>query len=195
MITVNGIEMRTEAQWAKRRRAVLKRQLKKGVSRCWKIPGGGDADATFYREDQTRPYNKRELQRAKSQHRKMEKTRRERLSCRCCGEYYGREARYELEDGLCSFCHRPHTAWQWLNYAHCAPKAGVEPAGMHPRYWDPDEREWAESDKIWYYYTDKQVLRITDSRYEKLKALYIKLFGGWDTIDLDNTEYNGHAWW
>ena len=100
MITVNGIEMRTEAQWAKRRRAVLKRQLKKGVSRCWKIPGGGDADATFYREDQTRPYNKRELQRAKSQHRKMEKTRRERLSCRCCGEYYGREARYELEDGL-----------------------------------------------------------------------------------------------
>lgn len=195
MIIIDGTEMRTASQWAKKRRAVLKRQEKKGLRRSWSIPGGDVASATFYREDQTRPYNKKELQRARSQRRRLEKTRKERLSCRCCGEYFGRDARYELEDGLCSFCSRPHTAWQWLSQKRCTPRRGEEPTGIRPRYWNSDEREWAESDKVWYYYTDKQVSRVADSRYEKLRALYIKLFGGWETIDLNNTKYDGHAWW
>ena len=195
MIIIDGTEMRTASQWAKKRRAVLKRQLKKGVSRCWKIPGGDVASATFYREDQTRPYNKKELQRDRSQRRRLEKTRKERLSCRCCGEYFGRDARYELEDGLCDFCRKPHTAWQWLNYAHCAPKTGKEPTGIHPRYWDSETDGWKDSEKKWYYYTDKQVSKISDKRFERLKALYVKAFGGWETIDLEHTDYDGHAWW
>ena len=195
MIIIDGTEMRTASQWAKKRRAVLKRQLKKGVSRCWKIPGGDVASATFYREDQTRPYNKKELQRARSQRRRLEKTRKERLSCRCCGEYFGRDARYELEDGLCEFCCRPHTAWQWLSQKRCVPRRGEEPTGMHPWYWDPETDGWADSEKEWYYYTAEQVRPVTDKRFEKLKALYIRIFGGWETIDLEHTAYDGHAWW
>ena len=69
MIDVNGVEMRTEAQWAQKYRAVLKRQIEKGVRREWYVPGGKTAEAVFYREDQTRPYNKRELQKAKKKRR------------------------------------------------------------------------------------------------------------------------------
>lgn len=195
MITVDGVEMRTEKQWAQKQRAVLKRQLTKGMRKEWHKPGGRLTSAVFYREDQTRPYNQREIRRARSQRRKMEKTREARLSCKCCGEYFGREARYELENGLCDFCRKPHTAWQWLNYAHCAPKAGEGPSGMRPRYWDPDTEEWKDSEKEWYYYTDKQVSKISDKRFERLKALYIKAYGGWETIDLEHTEYDGHMWW
>ena len=195
MITVDGIEMRTAIQWAQKGRAVLKRQLKKGTRKEWHKSGGRLTGAVFYMEDQTRPFNKRELQRARNMRRKMEKTRRERLSCTCCGEYFGREARYELENGLCSFCSKPHTAWQWLNYVHCVPKNGEKPTGMHPRYWDPDTEGWEDSEKEWYYYTDKQVSRISDKRFERLKALYIKAYGGWETIDLEHTSYDGHAWW
>ena len=195
MIIIDGKEMRTASQWAAKKRAVLKRQLKKGVSRCWKIPGGGDADAVFYSEDQTRPFNKRELQRARNQLRRLEKTRKERLSCRCCGEYFGRDAVYELENGLCDFCRKPHTAWQWLAHKRCAPKTGEEPTGMHPRYWNPETEEWDNSEKEWYYYTAEQVRPVTEKRFEKLKALYIRIFGGWETIDLEHTAYNGHAWW
>ena len=71
MIDVNGVEMRTEAQWAQKYRAVLKRQLEKGVRREWYVPGGKTAEAVFYREDQTRPYNKRELQKAKKKRRQV----------------------------------------------------------------------------------------------------------------------------
>ena len=35
MIVENGIELRTEAQWAEKHRAVLKRQRNKGVRREW----------------------------------------------------------------------------------------------------------------------------------------------------------------
>lgn len=195
MITVDGVEMRTAIQWAKKRRAVLKRQEKKGLRRSWSIPGGDVASATFYREDQTRPFNKKELQRAQRQRRRLEKTRKARLSCKCCGQYFGRDAVYELENGLCDFCRKPHTAWQWLAHKRCAPKTGEEPTGIRPRYWNPDERVWAESDKVWYYYTDKQVSKISDKRFERLKALYIKAYGGWETIDLEHTEYDGHMWW
>ena len=51
MISENGVELRTEAQWAGKYRAVLKRQLEKGVRREWYKPGGKMAKAVFYRED------------------------------------------------------------------------------------------------------------------------------------------------
>ena len=95
MIIIDGIEMRTAAQWAKKHRAVLKRQLKKGVYRTWNTPGGL-VSADFYSEEQTRPYNKKELRRARKERRDLEKTRKERLSCRCCGEYFGQYAKWEL---------------------------------------------------------------------------------------------------
>ena len=30
---------------------------------------------------------------------------------------------------------------------------------------------------------------------DKEAEMYIKKFGGWETIDLEHTEYDGHAWW
>lgn len=195
MIIIDGTEMRTEKQWAQKQRAVLKRQLTKGMRKEWHKPGGRLTSAVFYREDQTRPYNQREIRRDRSQRRRLEKTRKERLSCRCCGEYFGRDAVYELENRLCDFCRKPHTAWQWLAHKRCAPKTEEEPTGMHPRYWNPETDEWADSEKEWYYYTAEQVRPVTDKRFEKLKALYIRIFGGWETIDLEHTAYDGHAWW
>lgn len=195
MIVVDGIEMRTAAQWAKKHRAILKRQLRKGVCRTWNTPGGL-VGAEFYSVEQTRPYNKRELQRARKARRDLEKTRKARLSCRCCGEYFGQYAKYELnDDRLCEFCERPHTAWQWLYHKRCAPKKGEEPVGRHPVYRDAETDKWKESGKEWYYYGAEQVSMVPDKRYEKLKDLYIKMFGGWEEIDLENTKYDGHKWW
>ena len=195
MITVNGVDMRTEAQWAEKYRAVLKRQRGKGVRREWYITQRKTAEAVFYREDQTRPFNQRELRRARKKKRDLERTRKARLSCKCCGKYFGRDARYELQNGLCGFCHKPHTAWQWLSEKRLAPKKGEVPEGRHPKYLDPEADSWKESDKEWYYYTAVQVSQVSDKRYDRLKALYIKLYGGWDTIDLEHTTYDGHAWW
>ena len=195
MIIENGIELRTEAQWAEKRRAVFKRQLEKGVTKEWYITKRKTAEAVFYREDQTRPFNQKELRSARKKRRDLIRTRKARLSCECCGDYFGREARYELKDGLCRYCRKPHTAWQWLSQKHLAPRKGEIPEGKHPVYPDMDTRSWKESDKEWYYYTAEQVSPVSDKRYDRLKALYIKLYGGWETIDLENTTYDGHVWW
>ena len=195
MINENGIELRTEAQWAEKNRAVLKRQREKGVRKEWYVPGGNTASAVFYREDQTRPYNQRELRRARKKRRDLIRTRKARLSCGCCGEYYGREAQHELQDGLCSYCRKPHTSWQWLSEKHLAPKKGEAPVGRHPKYPDLDAGCWKESEKEWFYYTSEQVTPVSDKRFERLKSQYIKLYGGWEMIDLENTTYDGHAWW
>lgn len=65
MINDNGIELRTEAQWAAKHKAVLKRERGKGLMREWYITQRKTAEAVFYREDQTRPFNQRELRRAR----------------------------------------------------------------------------------------------------------------------------------
>ena len=195
MITVNGVDMRTEAQWAEKYRAVLKRQRGKGVRREWYITQRKTAEAVFYREDQTRPFNQKELRMARKKKRDLIRTRKARLSCKCCGKYFGRDARYELQDGLCGFCRKPHTAWQWLSKKHLAVRKGAVPVGRHPKYLDPETGCWEESEKEWFYYTPEQVTPVSDKRYDRLKAQYIKLYGGWETIDLDHTTYDGHAWW
>ena len=82
MINDNGIELRTEAQWAAKHRAVLKRERGKGLMREWYITQRKTAEAVFYREDQTRPFNQRELRRARKKKRDLERTRKARLSCK-----------------------------------------------------------------------------------------------------------------
>ena len=64
MIEVDGAVLRTAREWEKRRRHVLKRELGKGVVREWRSPAG-KSTATWYREDQTRPWTARELSRLK----------------------------------------------------------------------------------------------------------------------------------
>ena len=66
---------------------------------------------------------------------------------------------------------------------------------VRPRYWDPEYETWEESEKDWAYYKASQVKKIDDKRYKKLKDLYVKKFGGWEEIDLENTTYDGRVWW
>lgn len=79
--------------------------------------------------------------------------------------------------------HEDHTAWQWLRYHHRVP------IDRNAGHWDgPYEKQW--------FYYDRQNTRPVDyCEYDDLKHLYIAKFGGWDEIDLENTTYDGHAWW
>lgn len=63
-IEINGEVYRTEAQWEKRHRHVRAQSRKKGVCREWRKPSGGKGSAVFYREEQTRPWSKKELAKA-----------------------------------------------------------------------------------------------------------------------------------
>ena len=47
----------------------------------------------------------------------------------------------------------------------------------------------------WYYYQYEDTVIATDDEYERLKAAYIARFGGWETIDLEHTTYDGHKWY
>lgn len=195
MIEIDGVEYYTEAQWNKKHRAILKRQRNKGIWREWYIDKKHVQSATFYREDQTRSYNQRELQAARKAQRELIATRKKRLSCRCCGEYFGKYARLMLEDGLCEFCSKDHTAWQWLAITHLAPKKNAKAYGVQHKCWDSENRKWIVSNRIWYYYSHNQVFQVSDDAFEILKDQYIQLFGGWEQIDLEHTKYDGKKWW
>lgn len=54
MIEIDGVELRTAAQWEKKYRHVKKGQLGKGVERTWRSPNG-NTTAMFYNIEQTRP--------------------------------------------------------------------------------------------------------------------------------------------
>lgn len=76
-----------------------------------------------------------------------------------------------------------HTAWQWLAIYHRIPRVNAETEAEHYdcgtyHYYHLADTNWA-----------------SDKEYEALKALYIEKYGGWDTIDLDHTTYNGKVWW
>lgn len=47
MIEIDGVELRTAAQWEKKHRHVKKGQLGKGVERTWRSPNG-NTTAMFY---------------------------------------------------------------------------------------------------------------------------------------------------
>lgn len=189
MIKIDGIEYRTKLQWLKEKRVILEEEEDNGVYREWDVWRNKTAWAEFYSEDQTRLATKEELAAAKEE-------RRKELSCSCCGKYWGRQS-YEGENqfdswGRCEFCSENHTAWQWLQYKHRVPKKGEQPRASRPSYFDGED--WAYGRK-YYYYRSGQTEPVDDAEYERLKALYIKKYGGWDTIDLEHTTYDGHIWW
>lgn len=84
-----------------------------------------------------------------------------------------------------------HTSWQWLNFQRRIPKEG---AVAHCINYEMDMGYgWLKT--AWYYYYKEDTKEVSPEVYEKLKALYIEKFGGWEKIDLDNTTYDGHIWW
>lgn len=76
MIEVDGIELRTATQWEKKHRHVKKGQLGKGVERAWRSPNG-NTTAMFYREDQTRPWAKKDVEAVNRKRRADAKAKRD----------------------------------------------------------------------------------------------------------------------
>lgn len=174
MIEIDGIPYRTECEWALKRRAVLKRQRDKGEYREWYTPHGY-VSAIWYREDQTRPYNRRELTHA----RYVARVKRAEA-----------EARREQKQYAGIY----HTAWQWLAEYHRAPITGSVPDPISKRFYDEEYEDWTDGPE-WFYYDGSQTVPVDDALYDRLKALYIEKFGGWKKIDLAHTAYDGSAWW
>lgn len=79
------------------------------------------------------------------------------------------------------------TSWQWLAKRKRYVKDNAEPL--------PETFCFGGTEKTFYYYRRKDTCRCFDKRYKELKELYIKNYGGWEEIDLKNTDYNGKKWY
>lgn len=84
------------------------------------------------------------------------------------------------------------TSWQWLHHYHRIPKEDALP---HKRRFEIYVGFGDYKIAVWYYYYEHETVPVDTEMYEKLKALYIDKFGGWEQIDLEHTEYNGAKWW
>ena len=80
------------------------------------------------------------------------------------------------------------TSWQWLEQERCMVKPGSVPVPVVRCAGDDQE-------KTWHYYFRRDVVPVTEDQYDDLKQRYIDLFGGWETIDLETTEYDGRVWY
>lgn len=147
-IEIEGIEYLTEVQWNKKYWAILKRQHKKEIWKEWYIDTKHTQGARFYWKDQTWQYNKCELQSSRKRQCDLVKVPWERLKCKCCGEYLGRYAKYELQCDLCEFCREEYTSWQWLSIVHMAPAKDAKAYARRSSFWNQLENEWIMSDKV-----------------------------------------------
>lgn len=48
---------------------------------------------------------------------------------------------------------------------------------------------------ISYFKNKYDTIQVSEEEYHQLKKLYIDMFGGWEKIDLENTDYNGKKWY
>lgn len=131
------------------------------------------------------------------EHLRLERNRkaRERYHERVLEEEWERkEAQRRLEERLERQAYESSfkTAWQWLAQERRIPIEGAE-AHLREKSFYVDYDCWGSSE--WYYYQEDDTRSATEWEYEKLKKLYISKFGGWEKIDLENTEYDGRVWW
>lgn len=199
MIEVDGKQLLTEAQWERKRRHVKKSQLGKGVERAWVCPKG-KTHAVFYSLEQTRPWSKRDVAKARRERREREATRKakaEREMLEAELRLASSEAADEAERSLVAACwgirlpaldeigesffSRPHTAWQWVSRG----LVPIAEARWRPRSYgfDGERSEW------WYcrWYD----VRPDASRAEKLLETGPKTF---DRLP-DGRPYDGRPWW
>ncbi|MDU3198754.1 MAG: hypothetical protein E6696_00370 [Anaerococcus hydrogenalis] len=87
------------------------------------------------------------------------------------------------------------TAWQWLSENKRKVKNKAIPVSKRNWILNDFTQEFYQEDKAFYYYKGADTEKITEEEYNKLKELYINLYGGWERIDLENTEYNGKKWY
>lgn len=183
--------MQTQKDWNKQHRKL--RRTAKGSLIEWYTGYGSSknpdtACARMYEEAETLPMTEREIVRYDKQMKTERKKKREEAKER-------KKAREEEEARLQAEAEssRLQTAWQWLSAEHRVPVKGATAHGKINTYFDGED--FQESDKIWYYYYKRDTREASDEEYERLKALYTEKFGGWETIDLEHTPYDGHIWW
>lgn len=87
------------------------------------------------------------------------------------------------------------TAWQWLALDRRKVKNKAIPISKKNWILNNFTQEFYQEDKAFYYYKGTDTEKVKEEEYKKLKDLYIKKFGGWERIDLENTEYNGKKWY
>lgn len=127
MIEIDGVELRTAAQWEKKHRHVKKGQLGKGVERTWRSPNG-NTTAMFYNIEQTRPWAKKDVEAVNRRRRADAKAKREAEARWRLTRYGGNSAWY--------YCH----AWD-VRYD---PDRAKELLETGPREYDrlPDGRPY-----------------------------------------------------
>lgn len=93
--------------------------------------------------------------------------------------------------------HRPRTAWQWLSEQRrmIRPGARAFPHTYKRHGFNDFDGYYVAGESTWYYYQYADTVITTDDEYEQLKNAYIARFGGWETIDLEHTTYDGHKWY
>lgn len=87
------------------------------------------------------------------------------------------------------------TAWQWLSENKRKVKDKAIPVSKRNWILNKFTQEFYKEDKEYYYYMGIDTEKITEEEYNKLKELYINLYGGWEKISLEDTKYNGKKWY
>ncbi len=87
------------------------------------------------------------------------------------------------------------TSWQWLAQDKRKVKDKAIPISKFNWIFDDFTQEFYQKDEEYYYYSQYDTEEVTEEEYNKLKKLYIKLYGGWEIINLEDTEYNGKKWY
>ncbi len=186
-------DMRTAAQWERAHRAVRKGELGKGEERRWRTPYGW-GHATFYAEEQTRPWNERDKARALRERHEAELERARQDAARELSERvrdaYSRGVRDErLHSLLCSCWRatlgelglaeddvRPHTAYQWV-------ALGLVPIA---------EARWGRTGPAEdYFYCSPWDVRPDAERARRLMATAPREY---DRLP-DGRPYDGRPWW
>lgn len=87
------------------------------------------------------------------------------------------------------------TSWQWLAQDKKKVKEGSEPREKRNWIFNEYSGGFEKATKSFYYYSEYDTEEIDEAEFERLKALYIEKYGGWEKIDLENTDYNGLKWY
>ncbi|WP_270361157.1 hypothetical protein [Limosilactobacillus mucosae] len=166
----------TEKQWLKKQRQLRKNATGEWIS--WTNQYGG-GQALYFSEKETKAISKTErIRREKAKKKaRLEAEKKRQL-----------ELEYE----------NARTSYQWLH--DCRRKITNPDNGFHTEKYRYDDSEINDdpfylAKMPYYYYLERDTEPVSDEEYERLKQAYIKEYGGWEHIDLDNTKYNGKPWY
>ena len=87
------------------------------------------------------------------------------------------------------------TSWQWLSEDRRKVEENVIPEEKYNWFYDEYSDSFEEASKAFYYYSEYDTIQVSEEEYKELKRQYITKFGGWENIDLKNTDYNGKKWY